>query len=117
MLYPSSLQRDPGELQMTDKSYFADASPGRICKKCLLRDMPEQAFFDNLTRTIERLDEDLKVPGEVYQQRLSTCTSCEELLNGMCRLCGCYVELRAVMKKNGCPRVPPRWLPEERIKG
>ena len=25
------------------------------------------------------------------------------------RICGCYVELRAVMKKNGCPLVKPMW--------
>ena len=24
-------------------------------------------------------------------------------MDGMCRACGCYVELRAAMRKNACP--------------
>ncbi|MFR3321286.1 MAG: DUF6171 family protein [Lachnospiraceae bacterium] len=35
--------------------------------------------------------------------------SAKKLYQGMCRICGCYVELRAVMKKNGCPLVKPMW--------
>ena len=95
------------------RGFFADASPGRVCRKCLLRDMPEQAYFENLQAYIRRMDEDLKVSDEVYESRLALCRSCTNLLNGMCRICGCYVELRAVMKKNLCPMVHPLWLEEE----
>ena len=97
---------------MKNNSFFADASPGRVCRKCLLRDMPGQAYFESLEKYIDRLDSDLKVAADVYERRLGICRDCENLMNGMCRICGCFVELRAVMKKNGCPKVHPAWSPE-----
>ena len=81
----------------------------RFCRKCLLRDLPEEEFFRDLKQYIENLDPDLKVPDPVYEDRLELCRSCEKLISGMCRICGCYVELRAVMRKNGCPQVHPLW--------
>lgn len=84
----------------------------RFCRKCLLSEMQEDVYFENLKKYIDGLDEDLKVPAPVYETRLAACKDCEQLLSGMCRICGCYVELRAVMKKNGCPAVHPAWEPE-----
>ncbi|MBQ9064109.1 MAG: hypothetical protein IJ123_01535 [Blautia sp.] len=81
----------------------------RVCRKCLLRDMPEEEYFRNLHEYIERLDDDVKVPSDIYEERLSKCRECESLLSGMCRICGCYVELRACMRKNSCPAVHPKW--------
>ena len=52
---------------------------------------------------------DLKVEDEEYQNRLAKCKECDNLLSGMCRICGCFVEMRAVMKKNHCPAVEKRW--------
>ena len=92
--------------------FYADASPGRVCRKCLLKDMPEQAYFESLRNYIRRLDEELKVSEAVYDGRLEKCRACENLTEGLCRICGCYVELRAVMKKNRCPKVAPAWMPE-----
>ncbi|MEE1190836.1 MAG: DUF6171 family protein [Blautia sp.] len=46
---------------------------------------------------------------EQYEQRLLMCRQCEHLLSGMCRKCGCYVEMRAAMKIRHCPDVPARW--------
>lgn len=71
--------------------------------------MNEGEYFKNLHEYIENLDGDLKVEDREYERRLSLCKECENLLNGMCRICGCYVELRAVMKKNYCPAVEKRW--------
>ena len=102
---------------MMNKDFFADASPGRVCRKCLLRDMPGQAYFESLENYIERLDSDLKVAPDVYERRLGLCRDCDNLMEGMCRICGCFVELRAVMKKNGCPKVHPEWYPENESGG
>ena len=60
----------------------------RRCKKCLTREMDADEYFKNLHEYIAGIDEELK--------------------EGMCRSCGCYVELRAVMKKNRCPN--DKWL-------
>ena len=76
---------------------------GRICRRCLTREMDQKAYFENLHTYIENLDEELKVEEPLYEERLSVCKKCDLLADGMCRACGCYVELRAAMKKNGCP--------------
>ena len=38
-----------------------------------------------------------------YQKRLSICLSCDNLLSGTCLSCGCYVEIRAAIKRGRCP--------------
>ena len=75
----------------------------RICKKCLLREMDEAGFFQNMYDYIARIPADDKTPGEEYERRLSICKECEKLLSGMCRMCGCYVEMRAAIALRDCP--------------
>lgn len=84
----------------------------RVCKKCLPGQKSEEAFYEDLTRYIERMDEDLKVDQQTYEGRLAICSTCDRLMNGMCRLCGCFVELRAVQKLRKCPDIPARWEKE-----
>ena len=75
----------------------------RICKKCLLREMDEAGFFQNMYDYIARIPADDKAPEEEYERRLSICKECEKLLSGMCRMCGCYVEMRAAIALRDCP--------------
>lgn len=83
---------------------MSDSQPRRFCKKCLTRDMMGQEdYFKSLQEYIANIEPELKVEGAVYEERLAVCTDCDLLLEGMCRTCGCYVELRAAMKKNACP--------------
>ena len=79
------------------------------CKKCLLYEMPDAARYQSMYDYIKNLDEELKVSEELYQQRLAICKECDHLLMGMCRICGCYVEMRACMKRKMCPDVIKRW--------
>ncbi len=81
----------------------------RVCKKCLLREMSEADYFKSLEQYIANLEESVRVSQEVYERRLSVCGSCRNLTRGMCRLCGCFVELRAALKVRKCPDVPCRW--------
>ena len=63
----------------------------RVCKKCLTRDMIDKAdYFKNMYDYIENLDQDIN-------------KECERLADGMCRGCGCFVEMRAAVAKNACP--------------
>lgn len=75
----------------------------KMCRKCLTRDMDWKEYFENLHTYIANLDEDIKADSELYEKRLSVCRECDLLADGMCRACGCFVELRAVIAKNGCP--------------
>lgn len=86
--------------------------PRRICRKCLTADMDEKKYFENLHAYIANLDEELKVDQPLYDKRLAVCKDCNLLADGMCRVCGCYVELRAVMWKNACPY--EKWQAEKR---
>ena len=80
-----------------------EEQPRRICRKCLTADMDEKKYFENLHAYIANLDEELKAGQPLYEKRLAVCKSCDLLADGMCRACGCFVELRAVMRKNVCP--------------
>lgn len=64
--------------------------------------MDKQAYMDNLYDYIERLEADIKTDKDLYEQRLSICKGCDYLSEGMCRACGCFVELRAAIKTNIC---------------
>lgn len=77
----------------------------RICKKCLMRELQGKTeYYESIGALIDRLDPDAKASDELYEERLQICKECEMFLEAMCRSCGCYVELRAAVAKNGCPR-------------
>lgn len=77
----------------------------RYCRKCLTRDMiGQEEYFRSLRDYIENLDPDIKSSEALYEDRLTVCKECGLLLEGMCRSCGCYVELRAAIERNACPR-------------
>ena len=75
----------------------------RICRKCLTRDMDQTAYFENLHTYIANLEKEIKVDEPLYEKRLMICKECDLLADGMCRACGCYVELRAAVEKQSCP--------------
>lgn len=80
-----------------------------FCKRCLLRDISKDDYFKNIFELIESLDEDIKAPEVLYNERLTVCQGCDSLINGMCKICGCFVELRAATKKNYCPDINRHW--------
>jgi len=75
----------------------------RICKRCLTRELAgKEQVYETLKRYIEDLTPDERVSSEIYESRLERCKKCDYLLEGMCRACGCYVELRAAMSDKEC---------------
>ena len=81
----------------------------RCCRKCLLSDIAEEDFLKNMRIYIEGLDPDIKADPKAYQERLALCRKCDSLIRGMCRVCGCFVEYRAAVKKNHCPGIERKW--------
>lgn len=73
------------------------------CKKCLLIEAGEYKSFETVRDYISNLSDDLKIGEEVYRNRLSRCKKCDNLISGMCLKCGCYVEIRAVLRDKQCP--------------
>lgn len=87
-----------------------DTAPNRVCKRCLLADMErEQPAYRLLSEWLNAIAAENKAGDAMYAARLRVCVSCDQLANGACALCGCYVELRAAMKNARCPHVPPKW--------
>lgn len=80
-----------------------------ICKKCLIRDMAEKSYAENLESYMQRIGDNIRTDVQEYEKRLSICKECEDLLSGMCLKCGCYIELRAMTKTQKCPNVPAKW--------
>ncbi len=72
-------------------------------------DDSEEMYFQKLEAYIEGLDESDRVTQNVYEERLQICNGCKNLTRGMCRLCGCFVELRAALKVRKCPDIPCKW--------
>lgn len=80
------------------------------CKKCLLREMAEGTDARReVEKALRRLPEKDLAPENVREKRLAACKGCESLSSGTCLLCGCYVELRAALRRGACPHVPDRW--------
>lgn len=75
------------------------------CKKCLLLEAGEKASYDTVTEYLNNLDDSLKITDAEYKERLLLCQNCDFLIAGMCRKCGCYVEIRAALKNKSCPNV------------
>lgn len=77
--------------------------------RCLLKQAGEEELLKNIREYIDNLSEDIKAEEELYKKRLSICTDCGKLLNGICGKCGCYVEMRAAVKSNRCPSENRYW--------
>ncbi len=74
-----------------------------ICRKCLLAELGEDEYFTALRQYIADYPAEKRVPDGEYSRRLAVCRNCERLANGMCAVCGCYVELRALKTEQHCP--------------
>ena len=53
----------------------------------------QEEYFRSLREYIANLDPDIKTSEPLYEDRLAVCKECDMLLDGMCRSCGCYVEI------------------------
>lgn len=80
-----------------------------ICRRCLLKDMSDDEYFGSIRAFVDQILPDMRTPEATFEARLAACAACPSLLGGMCRLCGCFVEVRAAKRINRCPHPAPRW--------
>ena len=71
--------------------------------------MDEKKIMTEVKELIETIPEEDKTDEAEYRRRLDICRKCESLINGTCKKCGCYVELRAAGRKRTCPDTENRW--------
>lgn len=81
----------------------------RECKRCLLQDMGDVEAYRSIAEYVDSLPEETRTPADEYQRRLASCRTCEKLVNGICRVCGCLVEARAARRGNSCPAPQKHW--------
>ncbi len=74
------------------------------CKRCLLLETGDEVLYERIKRTIDSIPAEKRCGDDEYQKRLLLCKSCEKLIGGMCRVCGCFVEVRAAKKEAYCPQ-------------
>lgn len=75
----------------------------KICTRCLLKDFSKEQYEAIIVNGLSSLPkEDLTEKSE-SDRRLDICRKCEKLNQGTCLACGCFVELRAALKKGKCP--------------
>ena len=79
------------------------------CRRCLLKDLTKDEYFHSIYDYIQSIQGSERTPEEEYQRRLRVCQACDFLVNGMCRHCGCFVEVRAVKRGQHCPDPTPKW--------
>lgn len=87
--------------------------PRPVCKRCLLAEIDVDGLYKKVSELIELMPEDVKASPELYQKRLDICRRCQSLENGICRECGCFVELRAASRKNYCPSAYKYWAAQD----
>lgn len=80
-----------------------------FCKRCLLIDIDVDGLYKEVSELISLIPDDRRASDELYRERLDTCRTCDNLQNGMCGECGCFVELRAANTANYCPSYPKKW--------
>lgn len=73
------------------------------CKRCLLLEASGKVTYDEIMAQLEKFDQSELVDYAVFEKRISYCKLCDHLISGMCRKCGCYVEIRARLKNASCP--------------
>lgn len=74
-----------------------------LCKRCLLYEAGERAAYTQVQAYLETVSPDELASPAVRDSRLALCRQCNQLIAGMCRKCGCYVEVRAALKDSACP--------------
>ena len=79
------------------------------CEKCLFREMSDHEYFRYIQSYLDTMDQRSRVTDMEYGERLDKCKICQYLRNGMCRLCGCFVEIRCASKHRHCPDTSPKW--------
>ena len=79
------------------------------CRKCLLEEAGEEELLKALEELKESIPENERANSRLYEERLALCKECDNLHSGMCRICGCYVEFRAMKKTQYCPDTSKKW--------
>lgn len=80
-----------------------------ICKRCLLAELGNKELLGTLEELKAAMPDEDKADTVEYERRLTICRGCDELNDGTCGKCGCYVEFRALKVRMHCPHEHGKW--------
>ncbi len=80
----------------------------RVCRRCLLLESGDRYNYELIREYIKKIRPSERTEAGEYERRLELCRSCDELADGTCLKCGCYVEFRAAFRQQRCPNVKNR---------
>ncbi|SDX90337.1 hypothetical protein SAMN02910264_00996 [Ruminococcaceae bacterium YAD3003] len=75
----------------------------KICTRCLLKDFNKEQYEAIVTNGLSSLPKEDLTGSDITEKRLAVCRDCDKLNQGTCLACGCFVEIRASLKKGKCP--------------
>ena len=78
--------------------------PQHRCRRCLLKEGQGDDLYRSVMEYVESIPAEEKASQREYKRRLEVCKTCGHLTNGMCRLCGCFVEVRAAKISQRCAK-------------
>ncbi len=79
------------------------------CRRCLLEEAGERELSEIIGERVSLIPPKQRTPSKLYERRLEICGECENLNQGTCIKCGCYVELRAARIDSQCPDIKHYW--------
>lgn len=79
------------------------------CRKCLLENIDPEGIYKEVSELIAALPRERRTEEAEYRRRLEICLRCRMLGEGICGVCGCFVELRAAKADMHCPGEQHYW--------
>ena len=65
--------------------------------------MGEEEYREMIGKHVDIIKPEDRGDDALYDSRLSVCRECPKLNAGTCAACGCFVEIRAALKRTVCP--------------
>ncbi len=78
-----------------------------VCPKKI--NYTKESYHDDLARYIAVVKESDRANDTLYKKRLEICSDCKYYSNGLCTSCGCFVEIRCILKTSKCAAPTPLW--------
>ncbi len=79
------------------------------CEHCLKKELSDEEYYEIIRECTDIVPPEKRADANTYQQRLLMCSRCEYLQNGICRMCGCFVRIRAFVAESRCPMNKIPW--------
>lgn len=75
----------------------------------MFSEQEKEKMQKSIEEYLNSLSPETKAVERMFEERLNLCYDCPDYLEGLCRICGCFVKARAAKRQAYCPAVVRRW--------